>query len=100
MRRHFWLSATRAAGGSASPRNTFLNCTIPEFVNISFASPTGTIGALGTMRWPFERKKSRKDLRTSVPVIQPSRDTRKRPASHAPDRRDIRVREGGGTGGF
>ncbi|MNV58472.1 hypothetical protein D3C71_1508510 [compost metagenome] len=48
------------------PRNTSLNCTMPELVNISVGSLPGTSGLDATTVWPLETKKSRNDLRMSA----------------------------------
>jgi hypothetical protein len=51
------------------PRNTSLNCTMPELVNISVGSLPGTKGLEATTVWPLEAKKSRKVLRMSATLI-------------------------------
>src|ERR1051326_8950454 len=66
---HFCASATRAACGFSTPRKMFLNCTMRAFVKSRVGSFSGTSGALRTIVCPFLAKKSRKDLRTSFPVI-------------------------------
>jgi hypothetical protein len=42
---------------------------MPAFVNSSVGSSAGTSGELGTTRWPFFLKYSRKDDRISFEVI-------------------------------
>src|SRR5262245_17932236 len=69
MRRHFWASAIRGLRGDSVPRNPVLNGTIRAFVNSRDGSLSGTIRALGTIRWERSRKKSRKLWRISEPVI-------------------------------
>jgi predicted nucleic acid-binding protein len=62
------VSATRVYGREPVPRKTSLNWFIPAFVNRSVGSSWGTIGALGTISWPFSRKKSRKAWRVCSEV--------------------------------
>ena len=50
------------------PKNTSLNCTMPELTNISVGSLPGTKELDATMVWPLEAKKSRKVLRISATV--------------------------------
>jgi hypothetical protein len=55
-------------GRLSLPRNTSLNCTMPELVNISVGSLPGTSGLEATTVWALEAKKSRKVLRMSATV--------------------------------
>ena len=48
------------------PRNTSLNCTMPELTNISVGSLPGTSELDGTTVCPLDAKKSRKVLRMSL----------------------------------
>lgn len=50
------------------PKNTSLNCTMPELVNISVGSLPGTSELEGTTVWPRAAKKSRNDWRISATV--------------------------------
>jgi hypothetical protein len=52
-------------GARFQPVNTFLNGTMPAFVNIRVGSLYGTSGALCTTSCPCEPKYSRKDRRIS-----------------------------------
>jgi hypothetical protein len=62
-------------GGSAGigalslPRNTSLNCTMPELTNSSVGSLAGTSELEATMAWPLDLKYSRKLARISAEVI-------------------------------
>jgi hypothetical protein len=53
------------SGGSSSPRNTFLNCTIPALVNRSVGSSPGTSDDDGRMTWACRSKYFRKRERIS-----------------------------------
>ena len=57
-------------GRFSTPVKTFLNCTMPAFVNIKVGSLRGTSGEDGTISWPFAAKKLRKvDLISLTPLI-------------------------------
>src|SRR3954470_18631397 len=66
---HFWEVVARVYARFSRPRNRSLNWFIPAFVNSSVGSSAGTSGELGTMRWPFFLKYSRKDDRISFDVM-------------------------------
>ena len=51
--------ARRPYGGCSWPRKTFLNCTIPAFVNMSVGSSPGTTGELGSTMCPCFSKYDR-----------------------------------------
>ena len=53
----------------SAPKNTSLNWTMPELVNIRVGSLPGTNGADGTMVWPLDAKNSRKSRRISEVVF-------------------------------
>ena len=65
---HFCEDAAREKSRFSSPVKTFLNWTIPAFVNIKVGSPAGTSEALFTLRWPFCPKYSRNRSLISSPV--------------------------------
>src|SRR5688500_8992585 len=51
------------------PVKTFLNCTMPELVNMSVGSLRGTNGLEGTSVWPFASKYLRKLDRMSLTLV-------------------------------
>jgi hypothetical protein len=56
-------------GPASSPVKTFLNWTMPEFVNISVGSLRGTSGEDATASCPLRTKKSRKVERMSARLV-------------------------------
>src|SRR5437667_1431798 len=77
---HFWVSAARVSlpgrapghletSGARWPRKMGTNWFMPAFVN-SRLGESGNKLAEGTMVWPFDPKKSKKDCRISVLVIR------------------------------
>src|SRR5690242_18775588 len=51
------------------PRKTFLNCTMPAFVNSNVGSSAGTSDELGRTAWPLRSKYARKRDRISEACI-------------------------------
>src|SRR5512147_1917978 len=65
---HFCESTARLYGRLSVPRNTSLNCTIPELVKSRVESPPGTSDIEGTAVCPCSTKKSMNVWRISLPV--------------------------------
>jgi len=59
----------RCQGALSLPRKMSLNWFMPALVNIRVGSFLTTIGADGTMAWPFDAKKSRNFCLVSLEVI-------------------------------
>ena len=63
------MSAMRGCTTGLLPKKRSLNGFIPALLNISVGSSLMTMGADGTISWPFEAKNSRKRSRMSFDSI-------------------------------